>query len=287
MTLTALAASDGPTLWTLFGRFHPATVHFPIALLTLAAALEIWQLLRRKNTFHRATLTCTIVALVSAIVASLMGWANASGKKHDDTLETHRWAGIVTTGIVLIATVLAVKARSREGGLVHGARAALILGMVLVGLTGHWGGQLTLGDQYYSSAAPDWLAWLFPKKVEADNGAPPNGSVGVAKVDFEHQIAPIIQAACLKCHGDQKPKGKLRLNTKENTMKGGGSGKCVKPGDSANSTFYTLLIDPDPDVRMPEKAAALPKAQIELIRRWIDEGATWPDGFMIKPLDQK
>src|SRR5438105_132150 len=105
-----MAAGEGPTLWTFLGRFHPATVHFPIAMISIAALMEFLQIIRRKPGLNPATFTLTIVGLVSAALASLMGWANASGKSHDDVMEAHRWAGVATTGVAVVAMILVAKA---------------------------------------------------------------------------------------------------------------------------------------------------------------------------------
>src|SRR6185503_304448 len=49
------------------------------------------------------------------------------------------------------------------------------------------------------------------------------------------------------------------------------------PGNGKSSRLVTLLLEPNPDDRMPQKADPLPKEKIELIRAWIDQGAAWPD----------
>jgi len=97
-------------------------------------------------------------------------------------------------------------------------------------------------------------------------------------VDFDRDIRPIFQASCIKCHGAEgKPKGQFRLDLRAAAMRGGAAGKAILPGKGAESLLYRLLLDEDEDARMPQKAPRLPKAQIDLIRRWIDEGARWPD----------
>ena len=50
------------------------------------------------------------------------------------------------------------------------------------------------------------------------------------KVDFARQIQPILREACLDCHGPEKQKGKLRLDTREALLKGGVDGLVVEPG---------------------------------------------------------
>lgn len=284
MLSSAAPLGDGSTLWTFFGRFHPATVHFPVALLIAAAMVEGWQLLRKKPGLSPATLPLIVLGVATAVVSTLMGWANASGRKHDDLLETHRWAGVATTVVALIAMGLVLKARNApKGALLQGARAALLAGTVLVGLTGHWGGKLVFGAEYYSSGAPDWLRNIFwPEEAKAENGGKLPLPMVTDKINFETQIAPIIKESCIKCHNPGKKKGKLLLDTKANAMKGGENGPIFVPGKPLESSFYKLLIDPDEDVRMPEKAKPLPKDQIETIKKWIEQGAEWPDNVTIK-----
>src|SRR5690349_10202265 len=98
-----------------------------------------------------------------------------------------------------------------------------------------------------------------------------------AKVDFVRDVQPIIQASCVKCHGPEKPKAQFRLDSRSFAMKGGVGGKAILPGKGADSPLVKLLLAADPDERMPRKAAPLPKAQIDLLRAWIDQGADWPD----------
>ncbi|HEV3026744.1 MAG TPA: PSD1 and planctomycete cytochrome C domain-containing protein, partial [Planctomycetota bacterium] len=74
-----------------------------------------------------------------------------------------------------------------------------------------------------------------------------------------------------------KPKGQLRLDLKAMAFRGGAGGKAILPGRSAESPLYKLLVDADDDVRMPQKAPRLGEEQIGLVRRWIDEGARWPE----------
>src|SRR6185295_14121701 len=106
--------------------------------------------------------------------------------------------------------------------------------------------------------------------LQQDGAAPP-------KVDFVRDIQPIFKASCLKCHGPEKPKGQFRLDSKPLAMKGGVAGKAILPGKGADSPLVQMLLLADPDERMPRKADALPKAQIDRIRAWIDQGVEWPD----------
>ena len=99
-----------------------------------------------------------------------------------------------------------------------------------------------------------------------------------ARVDFVRDIEPLFKASCLKCHGPEKPKGQFRVDSRSFAMKGGVGGKAILPGKGAESLIVKLLLSGDPDERMPRKADPLPKAQVDLVRTWIDQGADWPDG---------
>ena len=88
----------------------------------------------------------------------------------------------------------------------------------------------------------------------------------------------------------KKPKGKLDLRTKETAMKGGEEGKAIVPGNSAESTMVKLIsLDSDDDDSMPGgENDTLSKEQIELITRWITEGAEWPEDYTVElPPEEK
>jgi formylglycine-generating enzyme required for sulfatase activity len=107
----------------------------------------------------------------------------------------------------------------------------------------------------------------------------------VETVDFTTQIKPILEFNCVRCHGaneKEKPKGDLRLDTKAGALKGGTDGVVVVPGDPAKSPLYTSTILPkDDDKVMPPKGDLLTKAQTDLLKLWIEQGANWPDGVTL------
>ncbi len=100
-------------------------------------------------------------------------------------------------------------------------------------------------------------------------------------VAFDTDVRPIFEKSCFPCHGPKtaKPKGKLRLDTQPNVVKGGEDGPNVIPGDSAKSQLVAAISHlGDPDDYMPPpknraKIQPLTKEQIGLIRAWIDQGA--------------
>ena len=102
------------------------------------------------------------------------------------------------------------------------------------------------------------------------------------KVDFSKSIQPLLEKRCIECHGPSKHKGDLRLDTKEATLKGGGDAKAVVPGKPEESDAFRRISLPDGhDDIMPPKGEPLTKEQIELFKKWIVEGANWPEGLAL------
>lgn len=96
-------------------------------------------------------------------------------------------------------------------------------------------------------------------------------------VNFERDIRPLLHARCIECHGPEKQKGGLRLDTKTAAMKGGASGPAIVPGKSADSELIRRVVSSDSADRMPAKGEPLSPREIALLRAWIDAGATWPE----------
>lgn len=96
-------------------------------------------------------------------------------------------------------------------------------------------------------------------------------------VDFARDIRPILSDHCFKCHGpDAKTrKAELRLDTKQGAL--AGESKTIVPGHSSRSELIRRITSADADERMPpaSEKLQLSRQQIELLKRWIDQGAPW------------
>ena len=94
-------------------------------------------------------------------------------------------------------------------------------------------------------------------------------------VTYDKDIKAVFEKACFKCHGAEKQKGKLRLDSLQAALKGGDDGKVIEPGNSAKSTLVHAIARLNEDDAMPpaDKGDPLSKDQIGLIRAWIDQGA--------------
>jgi len=104
-------------------------------------------------------------------------------------------------------------------------------------------------------------------------------TVSVGVVDFTRDIRPILSDNCYQCHGpDEKArKAKLRLDTKEGAFRIKDDKAVIVPGKSAESELVRRVSNNDPEEVMPPPKSnrKLTPAQIDLLRRWVDQGAKW------------
>jgi WD40 repeat protein len=113
---------------------------------------------------------------------------------------------------------------------------------------------------------------LAPLALAADK--PADGAVS-----FARDVAPILVKQCVSCHGPKKSKGGYKLHTFDHLMTPGSSKHApITPGSLKKSDLFALLVTKDADDRMPKDADPLPPAQIEIIRKWIEQGAKLDGG---------
>jgi len=100
------------------------------------------------------------------------------------------------------------------------------------------------------------------------------------KVDFGHDVQPILREHCYGCHGPSQQMRGLRLDQRRAAIPNrvGANGASIIPGNSATSPLYLKLTTPRQGIQMPP-AGPLNAEQINTIRNWIDEGADWPDAL--------
>lgn len=168
------------------GLFHPASVHFPIALLVISTVFLFLSFFNRES-FEPAAFHCLWIGALSSVAACIMGWGYAihegygSGYSFDfqnSNIDRHRWLGIAVSAIALILIPMARAVRQRGDG---GMRFLWFVGSVIVLLgistTGYQGGELTYGEDHYEKE----YNRLFPAS-ESDELA---GSEDVTEVTDE------------------------------------------------------------------------------------------------------
>lgn len=98
----------------------------------------------------------------------------------------------------------------------------------------------------------------------------------LANVNYDAHVKPIFEGACFDCHGEEKQKAGLRLDSREAAVKGGEDGVIFEVGKSAESMLVQSIARVgDEEHWMPpiDKGKPLSLEQVALVRAWIDQGA--------------
>lgn len=138
----------------LLGRFHPAAVHFPVALLIAALLAELLGMCCCGGSMRPAVRFMMWLAVPAAAVAAVLGFIQEdfgtyTGERRE-LLDQHLWSGMTATVLALIGlVVLEVSTRRNADALRWVFRILLVLAAVVVGLTGHWGGLISNGLDWY------------------------------------------------------------------------------------------------------------------------------------------
>jgi uncharacterized membrane protein len=291
------ALADGgnlPAGLAVIARGHMLLLHFPLALLIATLVLELALRKRvaeeKRRDVTGALLLIAAIGAVVTVVTGLLYAADEDWHGHTEVLMgQHRIGGIIT-GVLAIATLVA----QRRAALKSAYLPMLAVSVIAVTFTGHRGGQLVHGEGYLLSplgeadkkASGDGDKDDEPDRIVASDGDEsteetrlrhPEGAVP-DKPEYAKHIKPLIDRSCVKCHGPEKRKSGLRLDKKRFAMKGGETGPAIVPGNVAESLFHKYIaLAPDDEDVMPSKGKLLAQSEIDTIKKWIEQGAEWPD----------
>ena len=263
--------------WTpMLGRFHPLVLHFPIGVLFALFLLEVAYVFRKFQNIEPAHWLLLIIGTVGAIIAATFGWFLSWEGGYDEVIIfRHKWTGVGVAGLCVLAIfVRAFYSYTMKHRIRHAYRGILILIVVLLSISGHYGGNLTHGEDYLFENVPDSVP--IPEFLYSKNEVPIESGSTYADV-----IHPILKAQCYECHSEAKSKGDFQLTTRALMLTPGESGKKpVVPGDAFASELVRLIALPEEhdELMPPSGKGALTSDEILAIMQWIDRGADFGDG---------
>ena len=261
---------SGPSDISLFfGRLHPLVVHLPIGLILLLAILEV---MSRSNRFKQANASAGLIlalAVPASLVAVVCGWLLSRGGGYEDSLlQWHKWTGIATAAVCLLAGLL------YSLDLKKPYRWCLYSSVAVLLIASHFGGSLTHGSDYLVRyAPPPFRSWFSKPPPVPPPATKPEDPAQLQA--FAGVIQPILKENCVACHGPDKSKGKLRLDTLPVVLKGGDSGPAIVPGKASESALLKRVHLPatDQDHMPPEGKTQPSEADIALLEWWVNAGA--------------
>jgi len=135
-----------------------------------------------------------------------------------------------------------------------------------------------IGIVLASSAFLSWPYSVLAEEPLASGGQP---------IDFIRDVRPVLEKHCTKCHGEDEQQGGLRLDVRDDALRGGDSGPVIVPAKGAESLLILRVTSKDASERMPQEGPPLTAVQVAILRAWIDQGAKWPAEAEPKGLDKR
>ena len=124
-----------------------------------------------------------------------------------------------------------------------------------------------------------WLVGLISGLVRLDValGAeePKLPPAAKTRVSFQRDVQPLLESRCYLCHGPNQQMNGLRLDHREDALRGSDSGAVIVPGNSAQSRLIHMVAGVEKDRFMPPVGERLSAKEIGKLRAWIDQGAEW------------
>ncbi len=256
---------EAPDFVLFLGRFHPLVVHLPIGFLLFAFLLEILAKFQKNKALTAAIPLALLSGAISALVACILGYLlSLSGDYEANMLDRHFWVGIGTTVMAFLAWAIRMdKIKIPALQKLKPNMALLTLLVILIGVTGHYGGNLTHGSDYLVKYAP------FNSSTKKE--LPQLASLEEAQI-YPYLVEPILAQKCMSCHNASKQKGGLAMHTPTLLAKGGKNGPIFSAGSSAESELIRRVHLPETheEFMPPEGKTALTEEEISLLTYWID-----------------
>ena len=247
------------------GRFHPLLVHLPIGFLILAILIESYSSIFKIKINRRIVNFTWFTAFFSSVLTSILGLLVAeTGHYIDENLFMHKIFGLSLTAISFISWFLRLSIFSNLFSSSLKTLSNTII-IVLLTLTGHYGGNLTHGETYLVDYAPENIKELVVKKnkyVELE--------IDSVKV-YDDLIQPIFNQKCVSCHNKEISRGNLNMDSYSNLLKGGSSGIPINKSDPRKSLLIRRITMPTSEIKyMPPDGEPVSFDEIKTLIWWIN-----------------
>lgn len=277
ISMQQVDADEGSSsdLALFIGRFHPVFVHLPIGFLLFAFLLEFASMMKRYEAFTSAVPFALLMGGLSGIAAGVSGYLlSGAGGYGEDLLATHQWLGISVVILSFAAWLMRIFLYNQKRYRTV-FRTVLVVLVVLVMGTGHYGGSLTHGADYLFRYMPESLRSWINVEIEPEEEEQITLIEDLDQaVVYDDIIEPILRTRCQSCHNPDRTEGELLMTSFENLKAGGENGPVVVEHQSETSELYNRLLLPErDDNRMPPRGRRqLTSDQIKLIGWWIEQG---------------
>lgn len=257
--------------WNYFiGRFHILLVHFPVVMILVLVALELWEWRSPAAQWGNLLPTIWGISLFSCFFTVLAGYSLLrTGEYQGELVGQHLWGGVILSLCLILATLIRFEWISGFARVKKIAYPTLLLALAgLVIYTSHLGGSLTHGPDFLTEHAPQ----LRPLPSSEAEQKPVT-----ELLVFQDLLLPALENRCISCHNENKTKGDLLMTSFAALQKGGKSAKpmLVAGEPEASEMYHRILLPLSDDDRMPpNQKTGLSEDEVALLHWWITEGAS-------------
>lgn len=261
--LSPLSGDYWPVILEFIGSFHPVVLHLPIGLWGGVLLLLCFDRSQSQSSRQRlfwasiATAATSIVAFFTGLTLFL------AGSYGSDTVSPHMYGAFT----FLLATIAFTFFTGRVDFGKWLWPAALLTTCTLI-YAGHIGGVITHGEPL------DKAPWTVFENRAAEKERALHARANREPLVFEDIVIPIFEEKCLNCHGTERAKGKLRMDSLAALLDGGSKGPALVPGDPHASLLVERMRLPESDKeRMPPiDKPQLTEPEIAFLEWWTEHG---------------
>ena len=254
-------------LWmNFFGKLHPLMLHLPIGATVLVLTMESLRLLSFGKYKPQTTLALAFAAGTSVVAVVFGYFLYLTGKYEGPLLEEHKRDGIIFTVMAILTFLIKYSYDVKQfNWLKPSYLVALIATGGMLISAGHHGGEMTHGDPLNA----------LPSMILAKREAEVNKPVVTDPVIYVDIVHTILDNKCISCHGPDKEKGGLRMDSMKAMFEGGEEEECLVAGDVEASFMITsILLPEDDDYHMPPKSKPqITPEELKVLKWWVEIGA--------------
>ena len=253
-------------LLDFLGSLHPLIVHLPIGIVLLTIAIDVF--MRNKNNSVQRVITMGwFFSFFSGLLAAIFGWfLGDNGYYLESQINIHKWSGIAFVSVCFILWLLRYTNFRFSKSF---NRSVNLTSIILLMITGHFGGEMTHGQNYLFENLP-----YTKKKISVTTLSESKRSNNDSLFVYEDLIHPVLEEKCIACHNQNLASGGLNMSSIESMIKGGNSGAGIQNGNPFESLIYKRVSFPhDHPKFMPPTGVPLSYDQIATLEWWIDNGA--------------
>jgi uncharacterized membrane protein len=255
----------------LLGRIHPLIIHLPIGVFFGAYFLDIFYRVfsKENDVYYKILSGVYIFSFLTALFACISGYILSKELKFDPEIQNiHQWMAVCTTLVLGINAYYFISRKDNSGVKQLFIPTTI---MILLTMTGHFGGILTHGKDHLSKYAPSSMQWVLGKSDQKIIDPPDNPDSVLVYDDF---VRPMLKNNCVQCHNNDVHYGGFIAENYHGLFVSNKGTIPIAKGNSKNSELFSRVsLERREEKFMPPNGDGLSFYEMKILKYWIDQGA--------------